>query len=105
MVSIFITIQSKVTDSFIGSQSLVGTMVSYDQYHILQSRPLPVPKGHTLRWVGISEQGVSPIPSILRLCLIYNVPPSGSSNLRVFRKTAHNGRLPHTKLWQLGPSP
>lgn len=70
MVSILIKIQDTVTDGFIGSQSLVGTMVSYDRYHILQSRPLPVPKGHTLKWVGISDQGVSQIPS-LHLILPY----------------------------------
>lgn len=42
-----------------GSQGLMGTIVTFDSFCILQSKPLPIRKGHTLKWVGITEEGAS----------------------------------------------
>jgi len=48
-----------IADFLIGSQNLMGTLVSFDYYCAIQRIPLPVAKGQTLKWVGISEEGVS----------------------------------------------
>ncbi|KAF7971209.1 hypothetical protein HWV62_21604 [Athelia sp. TMB] len=44
-----------------GSQGLMGTIVTFDSYCILQSKPLPIRKGHTLKWVGITDEGAPAI--------------------------------------------
>jgi chromosome transmission fidelity protein 4 len=30
-----------------------------DDYCVLQERRLPIPKNQTLRWIGVTEEGVS----------------------------------------------
>jgi hypothetical protein len=43
----------------VGSQNLMGAVVSFDYYCAHQRLPLPIAKGHTLRWIGITKEGVS----------------------------------------------
>lgn len=41
-----------------GSQNLKGTLITLDDYCVLQERRLPIPKNHVLKWIGVAEEGV-----------------------------------------------
>ncbi len=42
-----------------GSQNLMGRLIKFGDFCVLQRDNLPVPKHHTLTWVGVTEEGVS----------------------------------------------
>lgn len=45
----------------LGSQNLTGRLIKFEDYCLLQRDTLPVRKGQTLKWVGVTEEGVSQI--------------------------------------------
>ncbi|KAI0342000.1 hypothetical protein BDW22DRAFT_1331357 [Trametopsis cervina] len=55
-----------------GSQNLTGRLIRFEDFCLLQKDSLPIPKGHTLKWLGITEEGV---PALYDSSGILNILP------------------------------
>ncbi|KAI1785488.1 hypothetical protein LXA43DRAFT_845501, partial [Ganoderma leucocontextum] len=74
-----------------GSQNLMGRLIKFDDFCILQRDNLPVPKCHTLKWVGITEEGA---PAIYDSSGALSVMPRFRVSLSAtWVRILHTGRL------------
>ncbi|KAH9892894.1 hypothetical protein C8Q73DRAFT_76644 [Cubamyces lactineus] len=64
-----------------GSQNLTGRLIKFDDFCILQKDALPIPKRHTLQWVGITEEGAPAIydsSGVLHIMPRFRIPLSAT---------------------------
>ncbi|KAI9509164.1 hypothetical protein F5148DRAFT_1275403 [Russula earlei] len=64
-----------------GSQNLMGTLYDFEDMCVLQNRKLPIRKGHTLRWIGISEEGAPAVydsAGVMYLMPRFRIPLRGT---------------------------
>ena len=69
----------------LGCQNLRYSLVSLDTFDVVQEGRVPLLKGVTVKWIGISEDGVSMVFIPQRL-LLTSAFPSGPCPLRLPRR-------------------
>jgi len=60
---------------------LIGTLYDFEDTCVLQNRKLPIRKGHTLRWIGISEEGAPAVydsAGVMYLMPRFRIPLRGT---------------------------
>jgi hypothetical protein len=86
----------------IGSQNLSYSLIDYENFMVQQAGLLPLARGHTLIWIGITDEGVSLLPSYEKISAD-SKRVSGPSDLRYNGKSSYLDQVQNTHGCNLGP--
>ena len=81
-----------------GSQNLSYSIINFEDFTVRQRDVLPVPKGQTLKWIGLTDLGVSGIiAQTWHLLTIHQAPVMYDTTGCVHILTKY--RVPHHASW------
>lgn len=84
-----------------GSQNLRATLIEFETFTVLQDKRLCIKKGHKLKWIGITEDGVC-IQCPNSVATKTDIPWAVSSNIRLWWAFARSPSFPNSYEGHLG---